>query len=173
MPAFGEFTESGHVKFILWEVMKTSNKHRINLALSPDNPLQLEALSVLAQVPPGTRTTLICQALCEYQKNTALVEKLRSVIREELSNASIQTAPETTGFHSKLTGKLARMRIMIGIKLRKFVSMRITVSMKSAEFCPNPYHCTYSNGNTIQTLRNVHTHPEKELHQGHSSIGQP
>ena len=94
MPAFGEFTESGHVKFILWEVMKTSNKHRINLALSPDNPLQLEALSVLAQVPPGTRTTLICQALCEYQKNTALVEKLRSVIREELSNASIQTAPK-------------------------------------------------------------------------------
>ena len=93
MPAFGEFTESGHVKFIHWEVMKTSNKHRINLALSPDNPLQLEALSVLAQVPPGTRTTLICQALCEYQKNEALVERIRSVIREELSNASIQTAP--------------------------------------------------------------------------------
>lgn len=90
MPAFGEFTESGHVKFIHWEVMKTSNKHRINLALSPDNPLQKEALAVLSEAPPGTRTTLICQALCEYQKNEALVEKLRSVIREELSNASIQ-----------------------------------------------------------------------------------
>ena len=71
--------------------MKTSNKYRINLALSPDNPLQLEALSVLAQAPLGTRTTLICQALCEYRKNGALVEKLRSVIREELSKASIQT----------------------------------------------------------------------------------
>lgn len=93
MPAFGEFTESGHVKFIHWEVMKTSNKHRINLALSPDNPLQKEALAVLSQAPPGTRTTLICQALCEYQKNEALVEKPRSVIREELSNASIQTTP--------------------------------------------------------------------------------
>ena len=92
MPAFGEFTESGHVKFIHWEVMKTSNKHRINLALSPDNPLQKEALAVLSQAPPGTRTTLICQALCEYQKNEALVEKLRSIIREELSNASIQAA---------------------------------------------------------------------------------
>ena len=65
------------------------------------------------------------------------------------------------------------MRTMICIKLRKFVSMRITVSMKSAKFCPNPYHCTYSNGNTIQTLRNVHTHPEKELHQGLSAFGQP
>lgn len=73
--------------------MKTSNKHRINLALSLDNPLQREALAVLTQALPGTRTTLICQALCEYQKNKALVEKLRSVIREELSNTSIQTAP--------------------------------------------------------------------------------
>lgn len=95
MPAFGEFTESGHVKFIHWEVMKTSNKHRINLALSPDNPLQREAMDVLALAPPGTRTTLICQALCEYQKNEVLVEKLRSVIREELSNTSIQAAPKS------------------------------------------------------------------------------
>ena len=71
--------------------MKTSNKHRINLALSPDNPLQKEALAVLAEAPLGTRTTLICQALCEYQKNEALVEKLRSIVREELSKASIQT----------------------------------------------------------------------------------
>ena len=68
MPAFGEFTASGHVKFIHWEVMKTSNKHRINLALSPDNPLQREALAVLLQASYGTRTTLICQVLCEYQK---------------------------------------------------------------------------------------------------------
>ena len=71
--------------------MKTSNKHRINLALSPDNPLQREAMDVLALAPPGTRTMLICQALCEYQKNEVLVEKLRRVIREELSKASIQT----------------------------------------------------------------------------------
>lgn len=74
--------------------MKTSNKHRINLALSPDNPLQNEALAVLAEAQPGTSTTLICQALCEYQKNEALVKRIRSVIREELSNASIQAAPK-------------------------------------------------------------------------------
>ena len=48
---------------------------------------------MLTKAPPGTRTTLICQALCEYQKNEVLVEKLRDVIRGELSKASIQTAP--------------------------------------------------------------------------------
>ena len=94
MSALGEITESAHIKSFHQEVMKTSNKHRINLALSPDNPLQKEALSVLTKAPPGTRTTLICQALCEYQKSEALVEKLRSVIREELSKASIQAAPK-------------------------------------------------------------------------------
>lgn len=95
MPAFGEITEIVHAKSIHREVMKTSNKHRINLALSPDNPLQREALAVLTQASPGTRTTLICQALCEYQKNKALVEKLRSIIREELSKASIQETPKS------------------------------------------------------------------------------
>lgn len=70
-----------------------STKQRINLALSPDNPLQRKALAVLAQAAPGTRTTLICRALCEYQKNEALAEKLRSIIREELRNVNLQTAP--------------------------------------------------------------------------------
>ena len=50
---------------------------------------------MLTQAPAGTRTTLICQALCEYRKNEALVEKLRSVIREELSKASIQETPKS------------------------------------------------------------------------------
>lgn len=55
--------------------------------------MQRKALAVLAQVAPGTRTTLICQALCEYQRNQALAEKLRSIIREELRNVNLQTAP--------------------------------------------------------------------------------
>ena len=38
------------------------------------------------------------------------------------------------------------MRTMMGIESRKFVSMRITVSMKSAKFCPNLYNCAHSNG---------------------------
>ena len=49
---------------------------------------------------------------------------------------------------------------MIGIKLRKFPTMRIIVSMKFAKLCSNLYHCTHSNGNSIQVLRNVHTHLE-------------
>ena len=69
--------------------MKTSNKHRINLALSPDNPLQKEALAVLTKAPPGTRTTLICQALCEYQKSEAFVEKAEVQIKT-LTKLSVQ-----------------------------------------------------------------------------------
>ena len=43
------------------------------------------------------------------------------------------------------------MRTMIGNKLKKSPTMCITVSMKSVKFCPNPYHCTHSNGNSAET----------------------
>ena len=43
---------------------------------------------------------------------------------------------------------------MMGIKLRKFVSMRITVSMESAKFCPNLYRCTHQNDDSAE----AHTH---------------
>ena len=46
------------------------------------------------------------------------------------------------------------MRTRIGIKLRKSPTMCITVSMKSAEFCPNPYHCTHQNDDSAE----AHTH---------------
>ena len=46
------------------------------------------------------------------------------------------------------------MRTMMGIKLRKFVSMRITVSMESAKFCPNLYRCTHQNDDSAE----AHTH---------------
>ena len=42
----------------------------------------------------------------------------------------------------------------MGIKLRKFVSMRITVSMESAKFCPNLYRCTHQNDDSAE----AHTH---------------
>ena len=46
------------------------------------------------------------------------------------------------------------MRTRIGIKLRKFPSMRITVSMESAKFCPNLYRCTHQNDDSAE----AHTH---------------
>ena len=36
---------------------------------------------MLAEAPPGTRTTLICQSLCEYQKSEAFVEKAEVQIK--------------------------------------------------------------------------------------------
>ena len=46
------------------------------------------------------------------------------------------------------------MRIMIGIKLSRFPSMFITVSMKLAEFCLNPYSCTHQSNDSAE----AHTH---------------
>ena len=50
---------------------------------------------------------------------------------------------------------------MIGIKLRKFPSMRIAVSMKSAKFCPNPYSCTHPNDDSAETYTHC-THISQE-----------
>ena len=53
------------------------------------------------------------------------------------------------------------MRIMIGIKLSRFPSMFITVSMKSAEFYPNPYSCTHQSNDSAEA--NTHcTHISQE-----------
>ena len=53
------------------------------------------------------------------------------------------------------------MRIMIGIKLSRFPSMFITVSMKLAEFCLNPYSCTHQSNDSAET--NTHcTHISQE-----------
>ena len=55
---------------------------------------------------------------------------------------------------------------MIGIKLRKFPSMRITVSMESAKFCPNLYRCTHQNCDSAEPTRTVRTYRRKaQLHR--------
>ena len=53
------------------------------------------------------------------------------------------------------------MRTRIGIKLRKSPTMCITVSMKSAEFYPNPYHCTHQNDDLAETYTHC-THISQE-----------
>ena len=53
------------------------------------------------------------------------------------------------------------MRTMIGIKLKKSPTMCITVSMKSAKFCPNPYYCTHQNDDSAETYTHC-THISQE-----------
>lgn len=53
------------------------------------------------------------------------------------------------------------MRTRIGIKLRKSPTMCITVSMKSAEFYPNPYSCTHQSNDSAEATTHC-THISQE-----------
>ena len=71
--------------------MNEISKRRLNLALSMDNPLQRQAWEILSATEPGTRTTLICHALCEYQRQQAVVENIRQLLQQELRNITLQS----------------------------------------------------------------------------------
>lgn len=43
--------------------MNDTAKHRINLVLSMDNPMQKKAWDVLTEYPPGSRTSAICRSV--------------------------------------------------------------------------------------------------------------
>ena len=74
--------------------MNDTSKRRLNLALSMDNPLQRQAWKILSATEPGTRTTLICHALCEYQRQQTVVENIRQLLQQELRNITLQSIPQ-------------------------------------------------------------------------------
>ena len=74
--------------------MMDTSKRRLNLALSMDNPLQRQAWEILSATEPGTRTTLICHALCEYQRQQAVVENIRQLLQQDLRNITLQSMPK-------------------------------------------------------------------------------
>ena len=74
--------------------MNDTSKRRLNLALSMDNPLQRQAWDILSSTEPGTRTTLICHALCGYQRQQAVVENIRQLLQQELRNITLQSMPQ-------------------------------------------------------------------------------
>ena len=74
--------------------MNDTSKRRLNLALSMDNPLQRQAWDILSATEPGTRTTLICHALCEYQRQQAVVENIRQLLQQELRNITLRSIPQ-------------------------------------------------------------------------------
>ena len=73
--------------------MMDTSKRRLNLALSMDNPLQRQAWEILSATEPGTRTTLICHALCEYQRQQEVVENIRQLLQQELRKIPAKPAP--------------------------------------------------------------------------------
>lgn len=69
-------------------------KHRLNIALSMDNPLQRDAWAILSQVPSGSRTNALCEAVCSHYKQKNFWETMRSMLREELQCVSIRVGAE-------------------------------------------------------------------------------
>ena len=74
--------------------MMDTSKRRLNLALSMDNPLQKQAWEILCATGPGTRTTMICHALCEYQRQQSVMENIRKILQQELRNITLQSMPK-------------------------------------------------------------------------------
>ena len=61
-----------------------SEKRRLNLSFSMASPLQREAWRILRTGPSGQRTDTICRAVCRSCAETALLDAVRNIVREEL-----------------------------------------------------------------------------------------
>ena len=73
-------------QYTIKEMIPIHEKHRINLALSMDNPMQKKAWDILMEYPPGSRTGAICQALCEYRQQEAFLLAIRQLLEDKLSH---------------------------------------------------------------------------------------
>ena len=60
-----------------------SEKRRLNLSFSMASPLQQEAWAILSAIPAGQRTDAVCHALCRAHDEGAMLDALRTVLREE------------------------------------------------------------------------------------------
>ena len=62
-----------------------SEKKRFNLSLSMGNPMQQEAWSIISGFPERERTSAVCWAVCRAYGDQRQEERLREILREELS----------------------------------------------------------------------------------------
>ena len=68
-------------------------RRRLNLSFSMASPLQREAWALLSAVPPGQRIDTVCRAVCRAHDEKAMLNALRTVLREELGSISFITEP--------------------------------------------------------------------------------
>ena len=93
--------------------MNDTSKRRLNLALSMDNPLQKQAWEILCAAEPGTRTTMICHALCEYQRQQSFLRAIRQLLEDKLSHievSAVERLPEKPQKQSDHSAALAFIR---------------------------------------------------------------
>ena len=67
------------------------DRRRLNLSLSMASPLQREAWAILSAIPAGQRTDAVCHALCRAHDESAVLDALRTVLREEWSGVGSTT----------------------------------------------------------------------------------
>lgn len=93
--------------------MNDASKHRINLVLSMDNPMQKKAWDILTEYPPGSRTSAICQALCEYRQQETFLRAIRQLLEDKLSHieaSAVERLPEKTPKQTDTSAALAFIR---------------------------------------------------------------
>lgn len=68
-----------------------AEKRRINMSLNLNSALQRQAWEIIRKIPAGRRTNEICRMLCNYEEKRQenLLENIRQIIREELSESKI------------------------------------------------------------------------------------
>ena len=86
-----------------------SVKHRINLVFSMDNPMQKKAWEVLTEYPLGSRTSAICQALCEYRQQEAFLRAIQQLLEDKLSHIELSTVERLPEKSQKQTDNSAAL----------------------------------------------------------------
>ena len=51
--------------------------------------MQKKAWTILAEYPPGSRTSAICQALCEYRQQEAFLRAIQQLLEDKLSHIEV------------------------------------------------------------------------------------
>ena len=90
-----------------------SVKHRINLVFSMDNPMQKKAWDVLTESPPGSRTSALCQALCESRQQEAFLRAIQQLLEDKLSHievSAVERLPEKSQKQTDNSAALAFIR---------------------------------------------------------------
>ena len=73
-----------------------AEKRRLNLSFSMASPLQRDAWKILCAVPSGQRTEAVCRAVCKSCDESALLDAIRNVVREELQSIEFSAQKEQT-----------------------------------------------------------------------------
>ncbi len=100
-------------QYTIKEMIPIHEKHRINLALSMDNPMQKKAWDILSEYPPGSRTSAICQALCKYRQQEAFLRAIQQLLEDKFSHievSAVEQLPEKSQKQTDNSAALAFIR---------------------------------------------------------------